>query len=104
MKTKLERMAAVIEDTIEKLLKHTGDDKNIYIYRYNFWIWQFEDEVLKDMTIDTARLNVSKFMEGIITSWIYRQQRIQSINDSYRGFTRDGDKYRRREIEKLFKI
>jgi hypothetical protein len=106
--TRLERISAVVEDTLDKLLLNMdkGDD-NIYVKRYNFWIELLEQEILSDLKIDTSTLKVSKFMEELICSSIVRQQKIQDILRLYHGW-RDGDKYllkdREKEIQKLYKI
>lgn len=105
---RLERISVVVEDTIEKLLLYMDKgERNIYIYRYNFWIEMFHKEILKDLNVDTSKLKVSKFMENLITSEVVRQQRIDDIYRLYRGW-RSTDKYqykhREKEIQKLYKI
>jgi len=78
--TRLERIAAVVDDTLEKLVTRTDLD---YLYRYNFWVGLLEEESLKNMEVDTAKLRVSKFMEQLITHYIDRRHKIQMIYDRY---------------------
>ena len=85
--TRLERISVVVEDTIEKLLLNSdkGND-NIYIYRYNFWMDMFTREVLSNISVDTARLRVSKFMEQLVSHYITRAQSVELIHSSYPGY------------------
>ena len=101
--TRLERISKVVEDAIDKLLLNADKgNKNPYLYRYNFWIGMLEKEILKDITVDTARLNVTKFMEQLICHYITRSQDIELINSRYPGYKQD--KYREQERAKLFKL
>lgn len=103
--TRLERMAKVVEDTIEKLLANADQgDKNIYIYRYNFWIGLFEKEVLHNISVDTARLRVTKFMEQLVSHYITRAQTVELIYSRYPGWRNDMDKVRKRKIDELYKL
>lgn len=106
--TRLERISAIVEDTLDKLLlnQDKGDD-NIYVRRYNYWIEMFEKEVLKDLNVDTSKLNVSKFMEQLITHEIVRQQKIEDIVKLYSGWRPDDKhhrKYRAEYIKNLYRI
>lgn len=101
--TRLERMSVVVEYTIDKLLANADKgNNNIYIPRYNALIHAFEKEVLQDITIDTARLNVSKIMEQIICYYINRSQTIHLIHQRYSGYKNID--FRKKEIDKLYKI
>jgi len=103
--TRLERMAKVVEDTIEKLLAYPNKgDKNPYIYRYNYWIGKFEKEVLHDISIDTARLRVTKFMEQLTCHYITRAQTVELIHSRYPGYRNDMDKIRKRKIDELYQL
>lgn len=103
--TRLERMAKVVEDTIEKLLANADKgDENIYIYRYNYWIGKFEKEVLHNISVDTARLRVSKFMEQLVSHYITRAQSVELIYSRYPGYRNDMDKVRRRKINELYEF
>jgi hypothetical protein len=101
-------MAAVVEDAIDKLLKHAdkGED-NIYIYRYNLWINQLYEEVDKNENVDTSKLLVSKFMEQSISHHIVIRQRARDIYSNYNGW-RTGDRFhynnREKEIKKLYSL
>jgi hypothetical protein len=99
--TRLERIARVVEDTLDKLLLNDHKD-NIYIYRYNVWIHRLEQEILKDITVDTAHLKVSKFMEQLICHYVTRNQDIEFINSRYPGYQQI--KHREQERSKLFKL
>lgn len=74
--TRLERISVVIEDTIEKLMSNMdkGDD-NIYIYRYNYWMERFQEEVRKNLNVDVYKLDVSNFMRYTISVYIYNEER-----------------------------
>lgn len=103
--TRLERMAKVVEDTIEKLLANADQgNKNIYLYRYNLWIGQFEKEVLHNISVDTARLRVSKFMEQLVSHYITRAQTVELIHSRYPGWRNNMDKVRKRKIDELYEL
>lgn len=74
--TRLERISIVIEDTIEKLMSNMdkGED-NIYIYRYNYWMERFQEEVHKNLNVDVHKLNVSNFMRYTISLYIYNEEK-----------------------------
>lgn len=106
--TRLERIAAVVEDSIEKLLANSdkGDD-NIYIYRYNFWSSLLDEEIKKNINVDTSKLKVSKFMEQIISHYIVRKQKIDDIYSMYTGWRSDDRhhmKYREQKIKDLYRL
>jgi hypothetical protein len=69
---RIERISKVVETTMEKMIDCPTDDLHfsIYIYRYNFWFYELDKELKKDLSIDVHLLNISEFMEHIITSII----------------------------------
>jgi hypothetical protein len=66
---KIERIARVVEITIEQMLIYPSDDPrvDILVYRYNFWSDRLDQELRKDLSIDIYHLNISEFMRHIIT-------------------------------------
>lgn len=74
METRLERIAKVVEYCLDKMLTEPLPTYSNCIARYNRWMEELDNEIKRNMDVDTLNLKVSEFMRSVINNRIDRRR------------------------------